>query len=758
MTPGRMPGGGASGYAAAAPTLALTVLTIVTVAGMSRLFRGGNWITPVVACALVTHLLLWLARGPHRRGRAIPLPLAVLLTAIATYCVLAWTVVPDSTFFALPLARTATTMGHDFAQARQVFSHVQAPTLAVPGFVLAAGVGAWVVAVLADWAAFRLHATLEAVVPALATLIFVSLLANDHGAVAWSGIFAAAVVLFVAVHDASSRWRTRARFTGGSGPRTLLTGAGMALAGLVAVSGALIGPRVPGARANAVISVHQAGNGLSKRTTISPLVDIRDRLVNESNIQLFTVNAPRQAYWRLTSLDTFDGNIWSSDEPYASVGSQLPVSPPSFYGGPFPQSYVISNLGSIWLPAAYLPTRITGTSGVSWDANSDSLISRAATSDGESYRVDSRQPQLSAAQLRTATIGPPAVSRADLAKFTALPGGIPSAVVKLAQQVTAGAATPYDKAMALQKYLRTHYTYSLQVPPGHSDSALYQFLFVDKRGYCEQFAGSYAVMARAIGLPTRVAVGFTPGVAQSDGSYTVTGADAHAWPEVWLGQFGWVAFEPTPGRGNPAATSYTGIPAQQAAAPTGAPSVTPATTPAPTPSIRPPSQLSTNAGPKPAASHTGREAGFVALVALAVVLGLACLWAATVPLVQTGRRRARRRQARSETDLVLTSWNEAAERLAATGLARRPGETLQEHARRAAADPRLGGKVGATFEALATQATVAAYGLPELSLGGSTLAGARAAQVERAVLDAAGTWRRLGWNLDPRPRRAVSRA
>ena len=70
-------------------------------------------------------------------------------------------------------------------------------------------------------------------------------------------------------------------------------------------------------------------------------------------------------------------------------------------------------------------------------------------------------------------------------------------------------------------------------------------------------------MARSVGMPARVAVGFTPGLTQGDGSRVVLGRNAHAWPEVWFDGIGWVPFEPTPGRGAPGSESYTGVPPAQ---------------------------------------------------------------------------------------------------------------------------------------------------------------------------------------------------
>jgi transglutaminase-like putative cysteine protease len=85
-----------------------------------------------------------------------------------------------------------------------------------------------------------------------------------------------------------------------------------------------------------------------------------------------------------------------------------------------------------------------------------------------------------------------------------------------------------------------------------------------RRGYCEQFAGTYAAFARVLGLPSRVAIGFTPGERRDDGRYYVQGKHAHAWPEIYFEGVGWVPFEPTPGRGVAGAEQYTGVAADQA--------------------------------------------------------------------------------------------------------------------------------------------------------------------------------------------------
>jgi transglutaminase-like putative cysteine protease len=736
-------------------TLALTALTLVTAAGMGRLFRGTTWVAPVLGAAAACHAVCLGAR----RARW-PIVVAAVLSVVASFLVVAWAVVPGSTSYGIPTPHTLSVLVHELSRARRDFSTARAPAPALPGFLAAAALAMAVVAVLADWAAFRLHATLEAVAPALAMLVFVSVLATDAHRTDWTAGFVAALALFVVVHESTDRAGERAVFTGGTGRWPYLSPGALALTAGVVAAAVVVGPRLPGAHASAVLSVRHSSTGASRRTTVSPLVDIRSRLVDESNVELFTVQAAQPAYWRLTSLDSFDGNIWSSDEPYAPVGSQIPVPPPPGGGQALSQRYQISDLGSIWLPAAYLPTAIGGAPGVSWDAQSDSLISQAATSDGESYRITSEVPVFNPAQLRQASLAGEVVSPVVQARYTQLPAGVPVQVVALARRITAGAPTPYDKALALQNYLRDNYSYSLNAPAGHSDSALVSFLFETRTGYCEQFAGAYAVMARAVGLPTRVAVGFTPGERQSDGLWHVLGMHAHAWPEVLLGQYGWVAFEPTPGRGMPGATSYTGVTPQQADA--GGPGTVGAV-PAPTGTTAPAnpggSRLSTRPTTPPAGPTRGRggRGGFSPLLALLVLAGAAGLWLITVPAVRAVRRRRRRDRAVAEAERVLLAWEEAAEWLALSGAPRRPGETLLEHAGRAPRVVGLGPEAARLLEELAVDAATAAYAPEGRSRGASEGAEERAAGVERAVRQKAGPWRRALWWLDPRPRRSVSR-
>jgi hypothetical protein len=328
-------------------------------------------------------------------------------------------------------------------------------------------------------------------------------------------------------------------------------------------------------------------------------------------------------------------------------------------------------------------------------------------------------------------------------------------VVRLAQQITAGKTTEYDKARALQDYLRApgNFTYDETFDPhGDTPNALEYFLFRAKRGYCQQFAGSFAIMARAVGIPTRLALGWTWGTQDAQGVYHVTDDDTHTWPEVYFPGAGWAPFEPTPGRGNPAATNYTGVLAQQQGSP-AVPSATAAPTPttanaipgATVPKKAPKDQGGANSASAAAKHH--QSAGLTFLKALAVVLVVAGVWVLSIVGLRRLRWARRRREALAtgppghktdasadeeddddveegvyEVELVaappprrwwqwwqwwtprpsitpdetvvaraevLLAWAETLELLAWWGMRRRPDETYLEFARRAGTELRL---------------------------------------------------------------------
>ena len=680
-----------------AAEVGLLLVTLSSVLGMHRLFATNDWLLPLMVHAVAAHALAALLR---RRGLSLGASGVVMLAAAGL--VTAWVSYWSTTTVGIPTGATSTAMRADLNQAWALYKDVVAPAPVQTGFVVASAIAVWAIAYVADWAAFRLWVPFEATLPAGTLFLFTALLGADQGRAAAAGLYAAALIGFLLVHrvarqEVSSHWVSERR---SDGRRSLLV-AGSALGALAVLVGTVLGPNLPGADAPGVLDPRDLNEQDNARVTVSPLVDIRSRLVDQSNVEVFTVRSNVRAYWRLTSLERFDGRIWSSSGSYSKADGDLPEAVHTDVAKEeIDQSFTISALSAIWLPSAFEARAFSTDAEVEarYDEDSSTLIvdNSVPTSDGLTYDVTSAAPRFDSAELAADDAPPPADVLRD---YLGLPGDFSPRVRQLAQQLVAGQTTPFAQALAIQNYLRT-FTYDLTVQAGHSDDVLEGFLFDTQRGYCEQFAGSFAAMARSVGLPARVAVGFTPGdVDAADLTlFHVRGEHAHAWPEVYLEGAGWVPFEPTPGRGIPSAEAYTGV--QEAQAAPGQPNETqqvPATTPSTSVTgsegQTPPAGQQDTTGEQPEQGGnpgggsdsnverfvTGPAHRAVPWVALVVVLyGLGC------PALLLLQRRRRRQRATSPGDQIALAWTEASEEATLVGFASAQSETYAERARRLA--------------------------------------------------------------------------
>ena len=170
---------------------------------------------------------------------------------------------------------------------------------------------------------------------------------------------------------------------------------------------------------------------------------------------------------------------------------------------------------------------------------------------GESYEVTASVSQAGPEELRLAGLDYPTWA---LAKYTQLPPELPQRVRDLGAELTAGAETPYDKAKAVEAYLKTlPYSLTMNPPPYNSDGVDH-FLFNERRGYSEYFASALTVLLRTQGIPARMVTGYTVGqqVPEAD-TYIVADSNSHGWAEVFFPGYGWIGFEPTPGASIPIA-------------------------------------------------------------------------------------------------------------------------------------------------------------------------------------------------------------
>ncbi|HEY7070333.1 MAG TPA: DUF3488 and transglutaminase-like domain-containing protein [Acidimicrobiales bacterium] len=674
--------------------LALGLVTLSAIVGMHRLFVDGSYRGPLVAAAIVAHV----AVAALRRARVHLVPAALITVALAVIFI-SWTRFPDTTHWLLPTGETWTKAGDDLQAAWKLFGKVRAPAPVENGFLAVSVAAIWLIVFVADWAAFRVMATFEALLPATTLFVFSAALGGSGSPVASAGLFAGSALLFVllqrtANQERTSRWASEHRTQG----RWSLLGTGGALIGLAVIGGAIAGPQLPGADGDALLAWRDLTRDTPTRVVRSPMVQLQTRQVDQTNVELFTVQSPVPSYWRLTALETFDGDIWKSAYRTQDADGELPRAiDPASQTETVHQIFNISQLRSVWLPAAFEPRAVnTGDDHqpADFDERSSTLLvdRRIDTSDGYSYEVDSAVPTWTADQLRSASQDVP---RSIKSIFTELPGDFPQRVTDLAQQVTRGGDTAYDKALLLQNYLRDGFEYDLNVGPGHSNRALETFLFGTKRGYCEQFAGAYAAMARAVGIPARVAVGFTPGIRDPNDPnlYRVRGVHAHAWPEVYLGEYGWVPFEPTPTRGPPGAGDFLGVQESQSDA-TGAAVTTDENDPnadigvegGPDVSIGDTPNLDIG-NPGGAGDTTTEDDGLLpgpVKTALKVAGALVLAYLVVVPLVLLAQRVRRRRRAHAPADRVRLAWRVATEHASDAGVKLPTYLTLSETAERLA--------------------------------------------------------------------------
>jgi hypothetical protein len=216
----------------------------------------------------------------------------------------------------------------------------------------------------------------------------------------------------------------------------------------------------------------------------------------------------------------------------------------------------------------------------------------------------------------------------------------------LTDEITNDANSSYDAALDIQRYLTSNlFSYNPDPPAAPADTdPLAYFLLHSRTGFCQQFATSMAVMARLVGIPSRVAVGFTAGTEQADGSWLVTTHDAHAWPELYFPDYGWLPFEPTPrGDGQAVAPSYARAAPNTHGGPTdGAGSSKPDPIPSKLPTGADGHQLGGGSGSDKTTGSTSSSGSRVVSTLLLILAGLLVV-AAAAPA--TTRQVLRRRRA-----------------------------------------------------------------------------------------------------------------
>jgi transglutaminase-like putative cysteine protease len=363
---------------------------------------------------------------------------------------------------------------------------------------------------------------------------------------------------------------------------------------------------------------------------------------------------PPDTRLRLAVLPDYDGITWRVGATYRNAGRVLPSQPPLADAAVtrVQEWITVAGLTGRLLPVLPVPTGVEGAR-VAFDAGTGTLIRPEGLTPGLTYSVSSevRTPDLNLLSTADCPSGDP------VARYLAVGAGVPDGIQRLADQLADGNGAAFDRASAIQDFLAEHYRKVADAPSGHAYPNLAFFLFGPReqggqRGTSEQFAASFALLARLTGLPSRVVVGFTV----PPGGGTVTAADAIAWPEVLFDDLGWVAFDPMPKsrKPRPVEEDFTPKPS----------------TPPPSTSEAPPPSDEPSASAPPAALAAGHGAGPPAVLVAGGATGSALLVLVAAGLVVMSMRRGQRRR-RLETggpdERITGAWYEFTDALRLDG-------------------------------------------------------------------------------------------
>ncbi len=282
----------------------------------------------------------------------------------------------------------------------------------------------------------------------------------------------------------------------------------------------------------------------------SPMVVMR--VMPESNLRAYA-----GVKWRGVTLNSFNGKKWFNDN---ADRISVPAESPQHFVIPLregwqhrpqrPLHYRIlrAALSTDVLFAAAEPRELTGLRLLSMD-ESGSLHNPQNISVPFAYDVISDAGLPSPRQLQSASREVPADIRLV---YLRLPHQMDPRIGELARTLTASATNNYDRAAALQSYLRDNFKYTLDPPAIAPEDPVGSFLFRSKAGYCEYFAAAMAVMLRSLEIPTRLVNGFQTGSYNRYGKdFVVRARDAHSWVEVYFTGYGWIPFDPTPADPHP---------------------------------------------------------------------------------------------------------------------------------------------------------------------------------------------------------------
>ncbi len=580
-------------------TAAAACAVILASLSLYPVFDGMLWFWTGCASAIVVGLA-----GTVTRLRRLPVVVVLLagVVALLLYLNLAFSNA-RSLGHLLP---TPASLADLFSIAGQGFDEASRYAPAVPelrGMLLLAAAGIGITALLTDLIAVRLRSAALAGLPLLLLFTEPFTLSVSRGFVGTTVAFCATVIGYLALLSSEGRDRIREwehpNPSAKDEPDTSTLAAAGRRVGFASVVIALCLPLfIPGLHMTRLFGGGQPGiggsGGGSGNATVgfpNPDTQLSQQLhsAQASNVLVYSTKDTSPDYLQIYALDRLTGSGWQlfgKPKSLVPVRPRLPAPPGLTSTASLARESTTITLGQsvgqdefAALPVPYPATSVTANGSLQADKSTLMVFDSGVQFAGLKYTVTSLA-QAPPEQLLNAAPPPPA----DITShYLPVPSGYES-LRKLAVSVVqqAGAKTQFEDAVALQNWLANgSFKYTLNAPTVANADELAKFLKVTKKGYCQQFSFAMAVMARLLGIPSRIAYGFTAGTPVSGNSWLVTTHDAHAWPELYFQGSGWLRFEPTPngagGQGTAFSPTYSLAPANPSA--TGQPQTTPSTAP-----------------------------------------------------------------------------------------------------------------------------------------------------------------------------------
>jgi hypothetical protein len=724
-----------------------TTTTFLVLIAVVPLLSGPNWAVRITGLVIVA-LTAASATGTRvLRGFAI---LAAYLACLLIFLNLVFASAA-SIGRVIPSYHSAAVLVRVCRAAFSVFGFAPpAPDSRPVSFIAAAGVG--LVAVIVDIVAVRLRRPAVAGLPLL--LLFSVPVASNLKTLGFGEnlAFAAGLAGYLALLSADGRQRLRMwgrlvtfRYVQsadetGSGPDTRELAASGRRIGLAAVCLAVVIPIIlPSMHVRHVFGTTPDGSAPGAGISPNALQAVSDQLTGKASPVLTytsTAHDPTLQYLRVFSLNYFGGkaNVWVPQlgkGDRTETGSRLPFAVPGQVPGAritaVTTTVTMDNKpqpGPLFLPVPYAPVQLM-ISGPDWSETPGTLMvfNAAAPVSKFSYQVTSDESTPTAAEINKAasTQFMPQAIQTEYGTYT---GPDVSQLTRIAKAHTPqGSPTELQVADALQDWFTSGtFTYTLK-PHLPASNWLLKFL-TDKKGFCSQFAWAFAVLARLLNIPARIATGYTGGnQIGGTSTYQVTSADAHAWPELYFPGEGWLRFEPTPsgdhGQGTATVPAYArGRPgsvvgSQSPVTNQGASSATGSNQQAKANEANRLKHFITINGNQ---AHNAGSSDLWLAIGVPVLLLLLIGWPALTRLVT---RRRRWLTASGNAGRAHAAWRELTDDLADYGLACVPGETPRAVTRRVAREARLSEAAEAAASRIGTaeeRARYARQALPDAGL------------------------------------------